>query len=68
MLADTSNNRNPKMKNDIFLLKKSKIPSILIECGFLSNPQEEKQLNDETYQNKIVYSIYHGIIDFFDKK
>lgn len=65
-LTDNSNNRKIKMKNDIFLLKNCQIPSILIECGFLSNPQEEQQLNDDAYQTKIVYSIYHGILDYFE--
>ena len=67
-LTDDSNNRKIKVKNDIFLLKNCQIPSILIECGFLSNPKEEQQLNNEAYQTKIVYSIYHGILDYFESE
>ena len=68
-LADTSNNRNPKVKNDIFLLKKSKIPSILIECGFLSNPQEEQQLNDKTYDKSgLIYGMGHAVYTLSDPR
>ena len=66
LIADQNNNRQIKVNKDVFLLKNTKIPSVLIECGFISNPEEEKLLNDEIYQNKIVYAIYHGILDYFE--
>lgn len=67
LIADQNNNRQIKVNKDVFLLKNTKIPSVLIECGFISNAEEEKLLNDEIYQNKIVYAIYHGILDYFEK-
>lgn len=36
-------------------------PAVLVECGFLSNPQEEKLLNDSAYQMKIAQAIANGI-------
>ncbi len=49
------------------VLKAPDIPSILIETAFISNPQEEKKLNDETYQNQIAEAILTGIKDYFAK-
>jgi N-acetylmuramoyl-L-alanine amidase len=49
------------------VLKAPDIPSILIETAFISNPQEEKRLNDETYQERIAEAILTGIKDYFSK-
>lgn len=40
-------------------------PSVIIECGFLSNPEEAKLLEEEEYQNKLVWGIYIGIQNYF---
>ena len=48
----------------IFLLKHTKIPSALIEAGFLSNPEEEQLLLNPEYQEKVAYAIFLGIIDY----
>ena len=64
---DTSNTRVAKTAdNSIYNLKDSKIPSIIAECGFLSNPEEEKLLKSDEYQNKIAWAIYLGINDYFE--
>ena len=49
------------------VLKAPDIPSILIETAFISNPQEEKKLNDEGYQERIAEAILEGIKDYFSK-
>ena len=49
------------------VLKAPNIPSILIETAFISNPQEEKRLNDEGYQEQIAEAILAGIKDYFSK-
>lgn len=64
-VVDESNNRVIKPRNDLYLLKNCKMPSILIECGFLSNEKEAKLLNDEKYQEKIAWAIYAGIQKYF---
>jgi len=43
------------------------IPSILVETAFISNPEEEKRLNDEDYQNKLAQAVLDGIRDYFAK-
>ena len=47
------------------VLKSPDIPSILVETAFISNPDEEKKLNDEDYQDQLVDSILSGIKKYF---
>lgn len=56
-----------KADSSIYLLKKANIPAILIECGFLSNSDEERKLIDEKYQQRIAWSIYAGVLKYYDK-
>jgi len=49
------------------VLKAPDIPSILIETAFISNPEEEKRLNDPIYQDQLVDAIVGGIRNYFDK-
>lgn len=64
-ILDKDNTRQPHERNDVFVLKAIEGPSVLVECGFLSNPREEELLKDEIYQEKIAWSIYIGIINYF---
>jgi N-acetylmuramoyl-L-alanine amidase len=49
------------------VLKAPDVPSILVETAFISNPEEEKRLNDEAYQDKLARAILGGIRDYFAK-
>lgn len=49
------------------VLKAPDIPSILVETAFISNPEEEKRLNDDAYQDKLANAILTGIKAYFDK-
>ncbi|MBE0622898.1 MAG: N-acetylmuramoyl-L-alanine amidase [Burkholderiales bacterium] len=49
------------------VLKAPDIPSILVETAFISNPQEERKLNDEAYQEKMAQAIFKGIKRYFTK-
>jgi N-acetylmuramoyl-L-alanine amidase len=49
------------------VLKAPDIPSILIETAFISNPEEEKRLNDEDYQDRMAEAILKGIRRYFAK-
>lgn len=64
-VVDKGNNREVKPRDDIYLLKDNEIPSVLIECGFLSNEKEAGLLKDEKYQEKIAWAIYAGIQKYF---
>ncbi|GEN85199.1 germination-specific N-acetylmuramoyl-L-alanine amidase [Sporosarcina luteola] len=48
----------------VYLLKKVPMPSVLIETGFISNPEERALLTDPNYQVKVADSIVEGIIQF----
>ena len=50
---------------DYYILNCSYYSAVLVECGFLSNPEEERNLNTEAYKNKIVDAIFSGIILYF---
>ena len=65
-ISSPKNTRNIKEDNSIFILKNSKIPSVLVECGFLSNQAEAKKLNSKKYQKEIAKAIYKGTIDYFE--
>lgn len=59
------NNRVAKSIENIYIVKHVEIPTTIVECGFLSNPDEEKLLLDDEYQNRLAWGIYNGIIDYF---
>ena len=53
-----------KIEN-VYIVKHVEIPLSIVECGFLSNKEEEKQLLDDNYQNRLAWGIYTGIINYF---
>lgn len=60
------NKREIKEANKkIYLLNNSKLPAIVVECGFLSNPEELEKLADKEYQSEMAFSIYCGILNYF---
>ena len=58
---------NEKTKSAGFIvLKNPAVPSILIETGFISNPQDEQNLRKTSYQRKVAHSIVRGVHDYFN--
>lgn len=55
-----------QIKSDVnyYILLHSKLPTIISECGFLSNPEEEQRLCTEEYQEKVADALYCGIIEY----
>ncbi len=53
--------REIKADNSYYLLKKSSVPMVIVECGFLSNSKELALLQQEEYQRKVAWAIYMGI-------
>ena len=53
---------------DYFMLKCTTAPSVIVECGFLSNEEDEKLLLTDAYQEKIINCIYLGIVEFLQIK
>ena len=52
--------------SDIYLLDNATVPAIIVECGFLSNPEERSKLLDSNYQSEMAYSIAMGVIEYFN--
>jgi N-acetylmuramoyl-L-alanine amidase len=54
-----------RVDGEVYLLKTMKMPSALVEVGFLSNPDEAKRLASPDYQKKVAASIYQGILRYY---
>lgn len=52
-------------KAGFVVLKTPSIPSVLVETAFISNPEDEKRLNNSKQQDKITNAIYQGILDYY---
>lgn len=52
------------LKGDYYILNCSKYPSCIVECGFLSNPDDDMLLNDENYRNMLADAILSGIMSY----
>ena len=50
-----------------YIVDHVEIPTVIVECGFLSNPEEEELLQIDEYQDKIAWGIYTGIMDYFNE-
>jgi len=61
VLNSTLNSDRMAKRGDFFILECSPYPSLLIECGFLSNPEDEQLLITPEYQEKVAYAIFTGI-------
>lgn len=59
------NKRVPLKIENIYIVDHIKIPITIVECGFLSNKEEEQLLQTDEYQEKIAQGIYLGIINYF---
>ncbi len=64
--VDPENTRTAKANESYYLLKKTPTPTIIVECGFLSNYEEAELLLDPDYQNKLVRAVYMGIIEYLE--
>lgn len=61
------NKRVPLQIDNVYIVKKVEIPISIVECGFLSNPDEEKNLQQDEYQDRLAWGIYNGIMSYFSE-
>ncbi len=54
--------RESKANGDYYLLKRTEVPTLIVECGFLSCPEELDLLTDESYQQELAHAIAEGIL------
>ncbi len=62
VLNDFTGNSHSALRGDYFMLKCTTSPSVIVECGFLSNPDEEQKLCDKNYQSQLAQKIYKGVL------
>ena len=65
---DPENHRQAKANETYYLLRRTKVPTVIVECGFLSNEREAALLITDTYQQKAAESICDGIQKYFAAK
>jgi len=65
---DADNKRAAKPNSDYYILKNSKGTAIIVECGFLSNPQEAQMLTDDNYQKKVAETIAKGVLAYLENR
>lgn len=57
-------NRGIKDRDNLYVLEHTNMPAILIELGFISNPQEEERLHDNKYRRKQIHAIVKSILNY----
>lgn len=66
-LIQPENNREIKLcGKELFLCYFSENPTVMVECGFLSNPAEASLLNTEEYQQKVALTIFKGLTEYLN--
>lgn len=65
--VDPENKRQVKANDSYYLLKKTGIPIVIVECGFLSNSEEAEKLCDEEYQEQVAWAIHMGILRYLNE-
>lgn len=60
--------REARPHTEAYILRQLTMPTVVVEVGFMSNPQEEKMLNDPHYQGRLAWSIYAGIVKYYSEE
>lgn len=64
---DPENHRVEKANESYYLLKKTPTPTVIVECGFLSNSEEADLLNTDAYQDKVAWAVMMGILQYLNE-
>lgn len=64
--VDPENTRQIKANNSYYLLKKTNVPIVIVECGFLSNQAEAQKLCTPEYQERLAWAIHMGILQYIN--
>ena len=65
--VDLENKREIKANDTYYMLKHTKVPTVIVECGFLTNPEEAQKLTNEGYQDQLADAICNGVIKWLEK-
>lgn len=64
---DPENGRKAKANDSYYLLKKTSVPIVIVECGFLSNPEEAALLATKDYQDRVAFQIHLGVMQYLNQ-
>lgn len=64
LVAELGPNFRREKAGDFFLLARAKVPAVVIEVGFLSNPREAQLLSEAAYRDRVATAIFHGVVRF----
>ena len=67
-ITEYKNERVPLKLSNIYIMDNVKAPTVTIECGFLSNKEEAKLLEEDEYQSRLAWGIFEGIQNYFINK
>ena len=65
--VDSENKREAKANDSYYLLKKTGVPIVIVECGFLSNSAEAEKLCTPEYQQRVAWAIHMGILQYLSE-
>ena len=63
---DKENHRAAKANESYYLLKKTPTPTVIVECGFLSNSKEASLLMTDDYQQNVAWAVYMGVMQYLN--
>lgn len=66
-VSTLNSKRKAKANDSYYMLRNVSMPAIIVECGFLSNPEETALLKNEEYQEKMAWAIQMGIMKYVNK-
>ena len=61
---DTGNRREAKANDTYYILRHTEVPTVIVECGFLSNWEEAEKLTTEVYQQELALAVCDGILQY----
>ncbi len=64
--TDPENKRQVKANDSYYLLKKTAVPIVIVECGFLSNREEAEKLVSDDYQKEVAWAVAIGILQYLN--
>lgn len=62
--VNPDNTKKIKANNTYYILKKTEVPTVIVECGFLSNYKEAQKLVTEDYQKSVAEAVAEGILSY----
>lgn len=65
---DPDNHRQAKSNDSYYLLKKTTCPTVIVECGFMSNPNEAALLSSVSYQDRVAWVLHLGILQYLNQQ